>query len=271
MKRLQNLHTHTNYCDGADTPEEIVIKALEMGFSSIGFSGHSYMHYAPEHSMSQEGTERYKKEIKELKERYQDKIDIFCGLEVDMYSEIDLLGYDYLIGSVHYLLCDGKYVGFDRSAEVVKGVIDEYFDGNGMKYAKAYYKALEELPNYGDFDIVGHFDLVTKHCENVKFFDENSDEYLHAALKAANSLAGKIPFFEVNTGAIARGYRRTPYPSMLLMRELKRLGFGAVITSDCHNMKNLDCEFEYSAELLKQCGFKERYILTNHGFEPVKL
>ena len=59
MKPLQNLHTHTNYCDGAETPEEIVVKALEMGFSSIGFPGHSYMHYAPEHSMSQEGTENF--------------------------------------------------------------------------------------------------------------------------------------------------------------------------------------------------------------------
>ncbi len=271
MYYLQNLHTHTNYCDGADTPEEIIIKALESGFSSIGFSGHSYMHYAPEHSMSQEGTESYKKEINMLKEKYQNKIDIFCGLEVDMYSEIDLSGYDYLIGSVHYLLCDGKYIGFDRSAEVVKGVIDKHFGCNGIEYAKAYYKALEELPKYGNFDIVGHFDLVTKHCENVKFFDENSDEYINAALKAANALAGKIPFFEVNTGAIARGYRKTPYPSMLLIKELKRLGFGAVITSDCHDLKNLDCEFEYSAELLKKCGFKERYILTKEGFEPVEL
>ncbi len=271
MKNLQNLHTHTCYCDGADTPEEMILAAIHKGFASIGFSGHSYMHYAPEHSMSIDGTEEYKKEIALLKEKYQDKIDIFCGLEVDMYSEIDLTGYDYLIGSVHYLLCDGKHIGFDRSAEVVKNVIDEHFAGNGIEYAKAYYKALAELPKYGNFDIIGHFDLVTKHCDNVEFFDVNSDTYTNAAIEAAHALAGKIPFFEVNTGAIARGYRKTPYPSVFILKELKKLGFGAVITSDCHNKSMLDCQFDEATELLKSCGFKEKYILTGCGFTAVPL
>ena len=100
---LQNLHTHTSYCDGIDTSEQMVIAAIEKGFDSIGFSGHSYMYYAEDHSMSLQRTEEYKKEIARLKKKYRDKIDIFCGLEFDMYSAIDLSGYDYLIGSVHYL------------------------------------------------------------------------------------------------------------------------------------------------------------------------
>ena len=33
---LQNLHTHTSFCDGAHFPEEIILTALEKGFSSIG-------------------------------------------------------------------------------------------------------------------------------------------------------------------------------------------------------------------------------------------
>jgi len=47
-----------------DKPEEIISEAINKGFSSIGFSGHSYMHYSPSHSISLEGTEEYKKEIK---------------------------------------------------------------------------------------------------------------------------------------------------------------------------------------------------------------
>ena len=271
MIKLQNLHTHTRYCDGKDTPEEIILTAIEKGFTSIGFSGHSYMFYAPEHSMSLDGTEVYKDEISLLKKKYQDKIDVFCGLEVDMYSEIDLTGYDYLIGSVHYLLCDEKYVGFDRNAETVKNIIDKYFSGSGIEYAKAYYKTLSQLPQYGNFDIIGHFDLVTKHCDDIEFFDQNSSEYKDAVIEAAEKLAGKIPFFEVNTGAIARRYRKRPYPSEFLLKELKHLGFGVVISSDCHDRKMLDCEFEFANELLKKCGFNEKYILTKKGFEPVLL
>ena len=46
MKYRQNLHTHTTFCDGKDTPEELVEAAIAKGFDSIGFSGHSYMYYS---------------------------------------------------------------------------------------------------------------------------------------------------------------------------------------------------------------------------------
>lgn len=271
MNYKQNLHTHTAYCDGCDTPEDVIVEAISRGFNSIGFSGHSYMHYAPEHSMSVIGTQEYRSEINRLKEKYRKEIDIFCGLEVDMYSEIDLSGYDYLIGSVHYLLCDGKYIGFDRSQETVENIIDTFFDGNGLEYAKAYYKTLALLPKYGNFDIIGHFDIITKHSDNIAFFDETAVEYKKAVTNAAEELAGEIPFFEVNTGAIARGYRKTPYPSEFILNLLKDLGFGAVITSDCHNKQMLDCNFDEAEQLLKKCGFTHRYILTKNGFEPILL
>ena len=82
---------------------------------------------------------------------------------------------------------------------------------------------------------------------------------------------GKIPFFEINTGAMARGLRKNPYPSMELVKELKRLGFGAVISSDCHKKEFLDYKFDEATELLKMCGFKEKYILTDNGFTAVSL
>lgn len=267
---LQNLHTHTCYCDGVDTPNEIIITALEKKFTSIGFSGHSYMKYS-KYLGDVDRTEKYKKAISELKTRYEDQIKIYLGLEVDMYSAPDMRGYDYLIGSVHYLKIGDEYIGFDKNDKDVEYIINRYFGGDGMKYAVAYYETLAQLPQYGNFDIIGHFDLITKHSDNRKFFDTASKEYINAAIDAAEALKGKIPFFELNTGAIARGYRKSPYPSTTLMKELKRLGFGVVITSDCHDKSMLDYKFDESAELLKICGFKEKYVLTDRGFTSVSL
>lgn len=267
----QNLHTHTSFGDGADTPEEVIKEAINKGFNSIGFSGHSYMYYAPDHSMSMEGTELYKADVLSLKEKYKDKFEIYCGLEVDMYSEIDLSGYDYLLGAVHYLKMGDKIVGIDRSEEVVRSVINEYFDGDGMSYAREYYRSLAMLPDYGDFDIAAHFDLITKHSDNVKFFDESSKDYHNLSVEVAEVLSKKIPFFEVNTGAMARGYRKTPYPTIALLKEFKRMGWRAVIASDCHDKKMLDYGFETATELLKLAGFREQYILTAEGFKPVSL
>lgn len=272
MNYLQNLHTHSTYDDGINSLEEMVKTAIGKGFSSIGFSGHSYMHYAPGASMKIEGTEEYKKEISVLKEKYKGQIDIFCGLEFDIFSEIDMSGYDYMIGSVHFLKIDDKYVAFDRrETGLVKDMIDKWFDGDGMEFAKEYYRTLASLPKYGKFDIIGHFDVIAKHNDRGFFFDENSKEYISLAIQAAEELAGKIPYFEVNTGAIGRNYRTLPYPNETILKELRRLGFGAVISSDCHNGEYLDCHFKESEDLLRKCGFKEIYILTKDGFKPMEI
>ena len=55
------------------------------------------------------------------------------------------------------------------------------------------------------------------------------------------------------------------------MKELKNMGFGVCITSDCHDVRYLECGFSDCAELLKVCGFREKFILTESGFVAVPL
>ena len=271
MKNLQNLHTHCVYCDGADTTEQMVLCAIEKGFDSLGFSCHSPMVFSPAAKVSPVGILLYRQSVAHLKKKYEGQIKLYCGLEVEMLSNPPMDGYDYLIGSVHYFKIGDEYVGFDRDAETVKRVIDNYFGGDGLKYATEYYEYMSRLPKYGSFDIIGHFDLVTKHCEKADFFDTESKVYRDAALSAVHALKGKIPFFEVNTGAISRKNRTTPYPQKFIINEFKKLGFGAIISSDCHDKNYLDCGFEDARELLRECGYTERYILTDSGFCAVEL
>lgn len=272
LKYYQNLHTHSTYCDGKDSIEGMIQSAIAQGMDSVGFSGHSYMFYSPDHSMSIAGTEEYIKEVRAMKEKYKDKIDIFCGLEFDMYStDVDLSCYDYVIGTAHYLLIDGKHVGFDRTAPIVDGIIKEYFGGDGMKYAKMYYETLAQLPKFGKFDILGHADLICKFSEKENFFDESDPVYQKYAKDAIDALTGQIPIFEVNTGAISRGYRTTPYPSPFLLKYLKERGWNATISSDCHDARYLKQSFEQAGELLKSAGFREYYVLTKDGFKAIPL
>ncbi len=271
MNTLQNLHTHTSFCDGRDTPEELALTAAEKGFGALGFSGHSYMFFAQEHSMSLSGTQAYKAELARLRRLYEGRLEIYCGLEVELHSQVDLSGYDYLIGSAHYFNFDGTYVGFDRDAESVRQVIDRHFGGDGMRYARAYYELLVTLPEHGSFDILGHFDLIAKHAEHSDFFDIGDKTYLGYAFDAIDALQGKIPYFEVNTGAIARGYRTAPYPSIPILKRLLECGFMPLVSSDCHDRRCLDCAFDDAAALLEHCGAKEKIILTKAGFVPAAL
>ena len=269
MKHLQNLHTHSTYCDGKNAPEEMVLVAIEKGFDSIGFSEH-----APSRSPftpNEEKLASYRAEVRALAAKYEGKIEIFCGLESDTETDTSLDGYDYLIGSMHYLHRDGGRFPVDGSVEQVRDAIATAYRCDGLSFALEYFADLCELPSFGKFDIVGHFDLVSKNCERADFFDVNDPAYIKAGLEAIDAIKGKIPFFEVNTGAISRGYRTSPYPAPAFLRAFREAGFGAVITSDCHDARFLDCGFEMAEELLRSCGFTERYILTKRGFEAVSL
>jgi len=272
MGYKQCLHTHSTFCDGKDTLEEMVQTAIEKGFDSIGFSGHSYIEELAEFSMDAQAAEQYKAEIARLQRVYGDRIRIFCGMEKDNYTKSSTEGYDYLLGAVHTVRHGDTLMFMDWSAEKAQASIDRFFGGNGVAYAKAYYKALAELPDYGKFDILAHFDLVTKFCEQVPdMIDTEDPEYRAAAIHAVHALTGKVQYFEVNTGAVARGYRTAPYPAPFILEELRNCGFRAVIASDCHDKNFLDFGYADAKSALREAGFTEHYVLKDEGFVAIPL
>ena len=272
MTPLSNLHTHTVYCDGKNTPEELILRALELGWESIGFSGHSYTKYAEDWCMSPEGERAYRNEILTLREKYRGKLDVYLGLEQDMLSPAPADPYDYIIGSMHYLkLPDGGCCAVDESYEVTAAIIADAFAGDGVAYAQAYYRQAASVAAATHCDIVGHFDLVTKFNEGGRCFDETDPRYQHAAITALRQVAQDCRLFEINTGAMLRAGRTVPYPAAFLLRELHQLGGEVILTSDCHQLEGLDHAFSAAAALAKECGFSAAKILRNGGFENVEL
>ena len=137
MSCKQNLHIHTTYVDGKDSPEEIVLAAIKKGFDSIGFSEHTYTQFSDyPYQMTVPAQANYQKEVLTLKEKYKNQIEIFCGLEYEMFSSVPTEGFDYLIGSVHYIDINGKKLGFDRGIKEVEAFVRDNFGGDGMAFAK---------------------------------------------------------------------------------------------------------------------------------------
>ena len=66
---LKNFHTHTTYCDGKNTAEEMILAAINQGFTALGFSGHSHTSIDPSYCMTRDETRRYINELKALAER----------------------------------------------------------------------------------------------------------------------------------------------------------------------------------------------------------
>ncbi len=270
---LQNLHTHCTYCDGRDTPREMIEEAISRGFDSIGFSSHATDEMRGSFELL-EKTDDYCAEITRLKSEYSNRIKIYLGTELDYYSASCLhdFPYDYKIGSVHMTKFAGEYIIYDHSPEHTRRAINELLGGNPESYVKLYYETVAELPRKIDFDFVGHFDLISKFAERApELIDLNSDFYRRCALEALHAVRERHELFEMNTGTIGRGYKSTPYPAPFILDEMKALGCKIILSSDCHNKSFLDAGFREARELLLAHGIDELYYLTDSGFRGEKI
>ena len=261
-----NLHTHTCFCDGKNTPREMVLSAIDQGMETLGFSGHSYTPFCLSATMLPEEEALYRKEVLALKEEFADQICILLGIEQDICSAPIREKYDFVIGSVHYLHVNGEYCEVDESAQRQCSVVQRHFGGDFYRFVSAYYEAVAQVADKTECDIVGHFDLVTKFNEGNRYFDESDPRYLKAALDALDVLLEKDVLFEINTGAISRGYRRTPYPGPILLHRIAEKRGRVTFSADAHAKEGLLCGFEDSLKLARSAGLGSITMRTKEGW-----
>lgn len=252
---FSDLHTHTTFCDGADSPEEMVLSAINIGLPILGFSAHSYTSFDERYCIKQEEISHYINEINFLKEKYKDKITILCGMEMDYFSVSPVDGLDYLIGSVHYIKKDGEYITVDDSPEILLDATEKLYGGDIYALCEDYFSLVADVINKTDADIIGHFDLISKFNEQSSLFDERHPRYVSAWKKAAQSLLLKDIPFEINTGAISRGYKSFPYPSRDILSYILENGGKVILNSDSHRKDTLAFGFDAWSEYLLNMGF----------------
>lgn len=257
MKQRSNFHTHTTFCDGKSTAEEIVKAAIARGLTALGFSGHAYTPFDASFCMTKEGTVAYREEILRLKEVYKGQISIFCGLEMDYFSEEDTKAFDFVIGSVHYVEKNGQYFCVDESKAVFLQNVKTGWNEDVYAFAEDYFSLVSQVVEKTNADIIGHFDLITKFNEGEVLFQENNPRYEAAWDGALKALIKTNKPFEINTGAMQRGFRSVPYPSAPILKKIKAYGGEVLITSDCHIADAVDFGFEQAALLAADCGFNQ--------------
>ena len=265
--RHSNLHTHTVFSDGKNTPREMAERAEELGFASLGFSEHSETDFYPGDCMNHSLYPIYRQTVDALKEEWEGVMDLYCGIEKDLYSEIAPEDFDYVIGSVHYLQTPDGFSPIDYSLKRQMEYVEHYGKGDPLEYAKRYYESVVHHTERCPYTIQGHFDLVNK----FGLFDGAGEAYQRVALEAMDAVLERIPFIEVNTGAIARGYRTEPYPEDFLLAHLKKRGARLVINGDSHRLEHLRFHFDETVEKLKKYGFSSVWQLRDNAFCQVEL
>ncbi|MEA3554433.1 MAG: histidinol-phosphatase [Campylobacterota bacterium] len=250
-----DLHNHTTLCNHATgTTEEYIKRAIEIGIDVYGFSEHAPMkNFEDGYRLTIDKKEFYENDVKYLKEKYKNDINILLGYEVDFIKGDYLLdsiknsNVDYLIGSVHYL----NGWGFDNP-EFIK----EYEIRDIDKIWEEYFEAVELMAKSRHFDIVGHLDLI----KVFKFLPKKDIKSI--ALNSLKAIKKSGMVLEINQA----GYRKPikeQYPSIPLLELAYELDIPITFSSDAHSVEQVGFKYDNVAKLAKDIGYNKCVYFKN--------
>ena len=274
MPIVCSVHTHSTFCDGKHSMAEMAAAACAAGVQHYGFSGHIHTPCPSdaEVCMAADMT-AYRAEALRLRQEYAGRMEILLGIEWDACSDLAVPDWaDYWIGSVHNLYdeASGAYYCVDWKAEEVERCRDMWFGGDMQAMVEEYYAAVAKVAAMKP-TILGHIDLITKLNGEGRFFDETSPAYQRAALAALRAVDSSATLLEINTGAMARGYRSEPYPAQFLLQAWRKMGGRVIITADAHTAEGVVYGYEQAVAAAKHAGFEKSALLTLDGWKECAL
>lgn len=266
--RSCSVHTHSTMCDGKNTLAEMARAACAAGVRFFGASGHSHTPIPYDQgNVLPEDLSAYRAEVLRLREAFEGRMEVLLGIEQDACSLDSVPSWaDYWIGSVHHLPgnAPGEYHAIDWDVPRFLGGVDALSPGDPLGLVERYYEAVAAMARRKP-TILGHIDLITKLNGGGDLFDEDCPRYRRAALGALDAVDPRATLLEVNTGAIARGYRTAPYPALFLLEAWRARGGRIILTADAHTVSGILCAYDDAAALARSAGFSAACLLTRSG------
>ena len=252
-------HIHTNYsCDSNVIMEDYIKQALFLKLDEICFTDHT--DYGSKTCVICDYN-NYFKEIKRLKEKYENKIKIKQGMEFGMQAHhkdyfenvFKKYPFDFIIMSFH--LVEDKDL-WDRSFQ------------NGKTQAQYNQRYYEEIYNtikvFNNYSVLGHLDLIRRYDDFGEYPFKFSKEIIEKILV---HIIENQKGIELNTSSF-RYNLKDLMPSKNILKLYKELN-GEIITigSDSHNTKHLGYKIKDMQEFLKSIGYK--YFTTFDKMKPI--
>lgn len=267
-----SLHNHTNLSDGIDNMEDLILGAIDKGFTHLGITDHVSTYAYEQHSLRPEKYEDYINKINFYKEKYKEKIEIFAGMETEYYgirgslmSDINSVRdkLDYTVGSVHVVCKKDNIYAVDESRESFINAINEDYNGDAKEFVLSYFDNYIKNLNYNKPEVAGHIDLIKKNNENNEFFDENDKWYKDTINDTLNEIKKIDAVLEINTGGGYKHGIRCIYPSLEILRLANEKDIKITLSSDAHNIDMLDYYYDNALEMLKKTSINKIYTYSN--------
>lgn len=247
---MRDYHVHTdNSFDSRAKMEDYCIRALELGLEEIAFMEH-YDKNSKDASNGFFSYKKYKEDINYCRQNYGNRLKITAGLELgephqyfkhheefkkDKFFEL-------FIGSVHFV-----------NNEVVSRKYEDW--ETVEKIGMDYFNALLETVQVGNFNILGHIDVIKRYLpkDSGKFNPYSFKEIILEILKESIS---KNIAIEVNSSGVRQNLHE-PLPTYEIINWYKILGGTKIVFgSDAHQVEHLGRDYHILEEAVKILGFK---------------
>lgn len=262
-------HTHNNFediFDGSSSCEDMIAKAVELGFEEIGISNHFIVH--PNMSMVNKMFFNDSKLALDIYKRSYDEIDrvatkypikVLKGFEVDFFPSstwrnmfekmIKELNPDYLIGSTHFVRNNEETEMYNIY------YLEQYYKDKSPEkfnlFLTNYWNNIISAVESGYFNFIAHLDYCTLFNLSV------SSEWNDIKYKLIETLIKYNQPFEINTKGIER-INRT-YPENWIIEELVKANVPVLISDDAHSTDRIGDNFECVENFLNKINCKNRY------------
>lgn len=260
-----SFHTHSAYCDGNGTIDEVVEAAIQAGLTDIGISSHAPLPFATDWNMPLDSLASYTRHVRALRAQYRDRIAVWFGAEIDYIPGGDVRRFqddkifpwhfDYFVGSVHFLGNGDPPESFDGTREVYEKILRENYDDEIQLMVEDYYSRVTHLLDLPMVKIVGHLDVIKRWNAQRPFFTETEPWYIRSVETALKAIASSRTVVELNTAGWRKGLA-DPYPSPWILERCRELNIPITVNSDSHSPQEVDWGYERAAKLLESLNIQ---------------
>jgi histidinol-phosphatase (PHP family) len=252
LQHIPDYHIHTRFsCDSETALAAACEAAIARGLREIGFADHA--DFGPEDPPGYFRPVEYLAEIARCRARCDGQLTIRTGVEIgephvfveEARAVLAAGEFDYVIGSAHYadpLQCAWKPAFFEQPL--------------CQAYA-AYFRQVVKLAETGDFDVLGHIDLVKRDARKLGKPYDGPEPYADAIRAALRAVVERGKGIEINTSPLYKGKGMDePCPSLEILRWYRELG-GEILTfgSDAHAPDKIGAHFDVALEMARAAGF----------------
>lgn len=228
-----NYHTHTKRCGHATgEDEEYVLEAIGHGMRDLGFSDHAMLpgfsepYTRGDYSLFDD----YCNSIRNLSEKYKDRITIYLGFEAESFPAYFPFFHELLENGVLDYMILGNHMAIDDNKEIICRFSNITSASQLYLYQELALKALAT----GYYSIFAHPDYFMSNIEN---FDSDCKKVSKSLIEAC--IAYDVPL-EVNVAGIRSGAkefsktRRWRYPTDEFFSLVGKYGAKCTFGKDAH-------------------------------------